>query len=196
MRKRMRMRTLWIVTGLLVTVALAAPERAQAQISTSGAVGIAGGAALGGLGPLSALVAPVAGPLVGGLVPLVGAIENAPCFFCIGVRVQPKDNDGFLQQYRTGLRVIPGLNTDLIVGAPFEEGGRLTPEETEQVLYVQFGMFDLSLNPESNEVTFGYMSGDQSRLPVLDALPIAAPLQRTDNRLKVGELNAATGVTQ
>lgn len=190
------MRGLRCAIWMLAVAVLAAPGLARAQMNTAGIVGIAGGAGVAGASTVpivGAAAAPVAAPLVGGLVPLVGAIENIPCFLCVGVRVQPKEDDEFLQQYHTGLRAIPGFNTDLVVASPFNEGGRLTPDEQEQVLYMQFGMFDISVNPESNEVTFGYESGSQSRLPVFDALPVGAPIQQTDFRQKIGQLNADTG---
>jgi hypothetical protein len=182
------------LAALAVVVGIVSPGLAGAQMRTSGAVGIAGGALVGGLGPAAALIAPVAGPLVGGLVPLVGALETQPCFICTGVRVQPKDNDQFLSQFHTGMRIIPGINADIVIGAPYQEGGALTPENTEQLLYVQFGLFDLSVNPETDEVSFGYLTGEQGRLPVFDALPIAAPIMRSDERLKIGELGPR-GVT-
>jgi hypothetical protein len=176
------------LAALTLVLGIVSPGLASAQMRTSGIVGIAGGAAVGGLGPAAAMVAPVLGPLVGGLVPLIGALETQPCFICTGVRVQPKDNDQFLSQFHSGMRIIPGINADIVIGAPYQENGALTPENTEQLLYIQFGLFDISLNPETDEVSFGYLSGEQGRLPVFDALPIAAPIMKSDERLKIGEL--------
>lgn len=185
--------TTWILAGALAALFALPVAPARAQMTSSGIVGIAGGSLLAGLGPLSATVAPVLGPLVGGLVPLVGAIENAPCFICVGVRVQPKDRDTFLEQFHTGVRALPGFNASFAVAAPFEEGGRLNPDQQEQLVFVQFGGFDISLNPETNEVQFGFVGSQQSRLPIADALPIG-PNLKSDQRLKIGELGPG-GVT-
>lgn len=169
-------------------LALLAPTVSPAQgLPASAVVGIAGGSAVGGLGPLGGLAAPVAGPLIGGLVPLLGGLENFPCFLCAGAKVQPKDNDDALQQFHTGVRGFYGFNTELIVGAPFDEQGALTPENTEQVFFLQMGPFDLTVNPDTNEVTAGFITAERSNLQLFDVLP-TGPVSKTDFRKKIGDL--------